>query len=191
MPDLYRMYDKRGTLLYVGVSVNAGARAAQHAAGKSWWPDVNNITVEHFDCSWPTILSYEKRAINNERPLHNIQHNRQDQYVERITVRPFHTPDNLAWDSAEVGRLLGALGDLAHMVRRRYGMATLASDGPFDALGLIENMARSAHIPLLCPKCAAELAASVVSVKDSTITAHAACQNCRESASTTIDWELV
>lgn len=71
--DLYRFYDIDGRLLYVGISLNAAMRAAQHRAEKSWWPDVARMDVErHSDRA--TALEAERQAIVDERPRHNVVH---------------------------------------------------------------------------------------------------------------------
>jgi predicted GIY-YIG superfamily endonuclease len=71
---LYRFYDRTDVLLYVGITMDLGSRMKQHKRDKPWWAGVANITVEHF----PTrdeALAAEKRAIKEEGPLYNDQHN--------------------------------------------------------------------------------------------------------------------
>lgn len=66
---LYRMWGA-DELLYVGISNNAPRRFEEHAGDKSWWPQVLNVTVEHF----PTrdeALAAEILAIHREFPVHN------------------------------------------------------------------------------------------------------------------------
>ena len=46
---LYRWYDVRGRLLYVGISFNPVARATQHAVDQTWWHHVASCTVEWFN----------------------------------------------------------------------------------------------------------------------------------------------
>lgn len=72
---VYRLYDKRRTLLYVGISKTLMGRMSQHADGKAWWPQVARIDVEHF-LSRDAALEAERVAIQSERPLHNVVHNR-------------------------------------------------------------------------------------------------------------------
>lgn len=45
---LYRLYDTKSRLLYVGISNNPRARWASHAADKDWWSDVAVREVEWF-----------------------------------------------------------------------------------------------------------------------------------------------
>lgn len=72
--DLYRWFDAEGRLLYVGISVSAAERAAQHRAHKSWWAEVANMTVEHFSCR-AEAQERERLAITGEKPTHNINYN--------------------------------------------------------------------------------------------------------------------
>lgn len=67
---VYRLYDIGGTLLYVGSSSRPDARAAQHAATKSWWPDVATTKLEWHD-NRPSAQEAEAQAIRTEHPLHN------------------------------------------------------------------------------------------------------------------------
>lgn len=76
MRDLYRFFDAEGTLLYVGISLNAAARASQHSKGKPWWPQVVRMDVEHFGpITRRNMERAEKAVIRLERPLHNVVHN--------------------------------------------------------------------------------------------------------------------
>ena len=71
---LYRFYSAENELLYVGITVNAPARFAQHRAEKPWWLSVARIELEqHPDRD--TVLAAERAAIIAERPLHNVVHN--------------------------------------------------------------------------------------------------------------------
>lgn len=71
---LYRHFDCDGRLLYVGVSLSAIKRTAQHRQRASWFTEITRIEIE-----WHTSRSAaelaEKRAIKAERPLYNIKHN--------------------------------------------------------------------------------------------------------------------
>jgi predicted GIY-YIG superfamily endonuclease len=72
---LYRMYDANENLLYIGVSVNALARFAQHKLDKPWIDDVAKVTIESHKCSRSEIEAMEREAIVLERPRHNVAHN--------------------------------------------------------------------------------------------------------------------
>ena len=74
--DLYRHWDDKGALLYVGISLNAAARASQHSKDKPWWSEVATITVEHLGCiSRSEAESIEAAAIKAEAPRYNVVHN--------------------------------------------------------------------------------------------------------------------
>ena len=67
---VYRLFDTDDTLLYVGISKHFGQRWEQHAGLQPWWPDVHHQTV--FWCATrEDALLAEKRAIHEERPIHN------------------------------------------------------------------------------------------------------------------------
>lgn len=73
--DLYRYFDADGRLLYIGISLHAAKRAAEHRAGKDWWNDVATMTIEKF-ATREAALEAERVAIIAEGPLHNVVHNR-------------------------------------------------------------------------------------------------------------------
>jgi hypothetical protein len=72
---LYRFFASDGSLLYIGITADPGARWKQHAGDKPWWSTVANITVEAFP-SREAVLEAERAAILAERPRHNVVHNR-------------------------------------------------------------------------------------------------------------------
>ena len=68
---LYRAFDADTTLLYVGISVNAITRLGQHSTMSAWWERVAEIRVEKY-ASREDALEAEARAIEAEKPLHNV-----------------------------------------------------------------------------------------------------------------------
>jgi predicted GIY-YIG superfamily endonuclease len=72
---LYRFFAADGTLLYIGLTANPGTRWKSHAAEKPWWLNVVKVTVEHFPTR-SAVIEAERNAIQGERPLHNVTHNR-------------------------------------------------------------------------------------------------------------------
>lgn len=72
---LYRFYGQDGTLLYVGMTMDPGRRWKEHAADKSWWHEVADITVEQF-ATRDEVLEAERWAIIRGRPKYNVAHNR-------------------------------------------------------------------------------------------------------------------
>jgi len=72
--DLYRFYDAGGRLLYVGISLSALKRAAEHRGDKDWWSDVARMDVTHYPTRTEAAAA-ERSAIIAEGPLHNVVHN--------------------------------------------------------------------------------------------------------------------
>ena len=72
--ELYRYFDKKGTLLYVGISLNAVSRAAQHRIASFWYKNASSITIERFP-NRQSALNAEKEAIQKENPVHNVYYN--------------------------------------------------------------------------------------------------------------------
>lgn len=69
MHALYRMYDERGKLLYVGITGDAGQRFGEHSL-KRWFPLVAEIKLEWLPHEAAARLA-ERRAISTERPRYN------------------------------------------------------------------------------------------------------------------------
>lgn len=68
---LYRLYDERGELLYVGISVRPFDRFKQHRGDKGWWHDVASTRLEHFPTRDEAARA-ELHAIQSEGPKHNV-----------------------------------------------------------------------------------------------------------------------
>ncbi len=71
--SLYRHYDAVGCLLYVGISLSAFTRFAQHKHGSLWSANVTRMEIEHY-ASREAALAAEKEIIETERPVWNVQH---------------------------------------------------------------------------------------------------------------------
>ena len=69
---LYRHFDAYGDLLYVGISLSAVARLAQHKSAP-WFQDITDIKVEWFDDREDAEIA-EIQAIRTEFPEHNVIH---------------------------------------------------------------------------------------------------------------------
>ena len=81
---LYRLFDKRGGLLYVGISNDPAFRWKQHRGDKGWWPQVADRQVTWY-ATRLLALQAEALAIQTEWPIYN-------------TVRPhliIHVPEQL------------------------------------------------------------------------------------------------
>lgn len=73
--SVYRLRNRDGVLLYVGIAGNPGRRFEQHAGEKPWWGEVASIDLEHHP-DRETAAAAEMRAIKAERPRYNIVGNR-------------------------------------------------------------------------------------------------------------------
>jgi predicted GIY-YIG superfamily endonuclease len=67
---VYRAYDKRRVLLYVGVTNDLRSRLITHRATQ-WWPMVDVVTRTEFATA-SEARAAESAAIKTERPLYNI-----------------------------------------------------------------------------------------------------------------------
>jgi predicted GIY-YIG superfamily endonuclease len=68
---LYRHFDAADRLLYVGISLNAVSRLAQHR-DKPWFHEIVKMTAEHF-ATREEAEDAERQAIRDEEPIHNRQ----------------------------------------------------------------------------------------------------------------------
>ncbi len=84
---LYRFYSATGQLLYVGITMNPPRRFKNHRDSKSWWDQVSGITVENY-ASRSELEQAERRAIQVERPLHNVVHNGSQRTLSVAPARP-------------------------------------------------------------------------------------------------------
>lgn len=67
---VYRLYDREGTLLYVGITCDIKTRWMYHQR-RAWWPLVHRKDVKWRDNRFQA-LQEEGRAIKTEDPVHNI-----------------------------------------------------------------------------------------------------------------------
>lgn len=89
---LYRFYDERNTLLYIGKSVNVAHRIKDHIAGKPWWDTVTRIELERFS-SAGALARAEQHAIEIEHPLHNIIYQRTLPLGMSMELFEMHCPE--------------------------------------------------------------------------------------------------
>lgn len=69
---IYRHFDAAGALLYIGISLSAVQRLAQHR-DKPWFDRIATVTVEPCE-NRADALARERDAIREERPLFNKIH---------------------------------------------------------------------------------------------------------------------
>jgi len=73
---LYRMFDAKDELLYIGISKSALRRISEHLETQPWVNEVRTVRFELHDVDRQTIRVIEHQAILAERPKHNVQHAR-------------------------------------------------------------------------------------------------------------------
>jgi hypothetical protein len=86
MTKLYRHFDKDGRLLYVGVSLSAIVRLASHKQASEWFDQVTTVIIETLPTREAALIA-EKLAIQNEKPLYNIEHAEKVYRVFTATVK--------------------------------------------------------------------------------------------------------
>jgi hypothetical protein len=85
--NLYRHFDKKGTLLYVGVSLNPIHRTQTHVFVSEWAKLISKITIEKCRTR-ASALRKEAAAIRNENPIHNKAHKKKIVKQEPIRIFP-------------------------------------------------------------------------------------------------------
>jgi predicted GIY-YIG superfamily endonuclease len=71
---LYRWFNKKHHLLYVGITRHIGRRIKEHAKASDWSEQAAYITLEKAS-SIQDLQQKERQAIESERPLYNLAHN--------------------------------------------------------------------------------------------------------------------
>lgn len=88
---LYRHYNEKEELLYIGISYHSGVRGKQHALYSSWWSEVRKSTHEPFP-DRESALAAEREAIKKEGPKYNIRLNEDDKRLVEPVLPPRETP---------------------------------------------------------------------------------------------------
>lgn len=83
---LYRHYDSKDVLLYVGISNSFFERLCGHRNHSHWFERIAYIKLSHFE-NQKAVLDAEKRAIKSEKPLFNAQHSE----ILKIKPNPVYT----------------------------------------------------------------------------------------------------
>lgn len=111
---LYRLYDRSGQLLYLGVAFDPKQRWRAHAKEQPWWPLVADRQVTWY----PT----REEAILNERPLFNVLKHRQRHSTPRGDAKTLAAIASAADDyRATVATFDVARADLVDLMREAYG----------------------------------------------------------------------
>lgn len=141
MSALYRLYDKDGALLYVGVSLSVFRRLSEHAQGKEWWSQVRRIMLEPH-ASREAALAAEILAIRDEGPIYNIAGRPDHDFDEPVMALPLDldrlAPADLRWIGYPGAALYGAAGfAAAYLSAGGGGVDQLRLGGEFWLLGQI------------------------------------------------------
>lgn len=67
---LYRLFDRNGALLYVGISGRWFRRMHEHAGTQGWWDNVAMVKRQSFETR-DAALAVEAQAIRDENPQYN------------------------------------------------------------------------------------------------------------------------
>ena len=121
--SVYRYYDKRGLLLYVGITRRGTARNSEHNASKSWWQHVVRQEVSHYSTR-RAAHNMEKELIRQYRPPFNVQHNPGHEEV-REAYLAFLSVANGATDAAELIKAATPAGESP----RRIALAVAGHTG--------------------------------------------------------------
>lgn len=99
---LYRHFDAAGQLLYVGISLSAVQRLAQHRQTAHWFDRIARIDIEWHD-SREEALAAEVVAIKAEAPQCNVQHS-ENTLIDEIGLPSVVRCDTFAIEHTTSGR---------------------------------------------------------------------------------------
>lgn len=68
---LYRLYNRAGSLLYVGITDNVFRRWKEHSRDKPWWTEVHKFTQDWYP-DRASVEAAERHAITTECPSYNV-----------------------------------------------------------------------------------------------------------------------
>lgn len=71
--SLYRHFNSKGNLLYVGISKNPIKRLSQHEKTSHWSRQITKIEIEWFE-THEQALEAERKTIRSKRPKYNVMH---------------------------------------------------------------------------------------------------------------------
>lgn len=71
---VYKLYDARGDLLYIGITDRGPVRLAEHYRHKPWFGDVMRVEFERYETRTDSE-DRERILIRKHGPRYNIQHN--------------------------------------------------------------------------------------------------------------------
>ena len=83
---LYKFFDEKMNLLYVGMTNNFGKRLSQHASSK--WFDKIEVIKKEFYSSRMECESAETESIKTEKPIYNIRKKNNEKKREGCSSTP-------------------------------------------------------------------------------------------------------
>lgn len=92
---LYRFFDAKNRLLYVGITGDLANRFSGHRRDKPWWRDVITIRIERFDTRGE-LAAAEVRAIEHEHPKYNKIHAAGQYQTTKVRTRAVVSPGSEA-----------------------------------------------------------------------------------------------
>lgn len=125
--SLYRYYDGKGILLYVGITSRGMSRNVEHSNVQPWWPYVAKQDVQHFKTRRDALIA-EKSLIKRHRPPFNKQHNPDHGSLAAIYLqfRELEPKDM-------------SPGVIMHRNKGRLGMEIVSFDGEFMVCRSLES----------------------------------------------------
>lgn len=131
---VYRFFDAKGVLLYVGISVRPELRFPQHELDQIWWYQVATREIVWYLHRYDAEAE-EQRAIREEQPVYNIRHASGElDESHSQPKRPRYVKEN--------GRYASFHGVLSRF--RAELAAGLFDVGPLPSLGSLANRYRVA-----------------------------------------------
>lgn len=129
---LYRFFGEGDALLYVGLTVHLPTRLVDHHDKKPWWRQVERMTVQW----WPSreaVVAAERQAIIDEKPIHNIQHNRRGSRHSRVAEPVVSYIGEFDYESLlRLPQFVAMLRAISDMGEASYGVLT--DDDEWDRL---------------------------------------------------------
>jgi predicted GIY-YIG superfamily endonuclease len=159
---LYRFFDLRGRLLYIGLTVDLPARLTRHRLDKPWWSDVARVEVEHYP-SRAAVAAAERSAIATETPLYNVVHNHGREELPTRTRPPWWPPAEqceLAAICDTCQRHIAAGNGVIHISMREVAVAERSmrqweseNSGPLLRVSDLMSMPEEARWKVECLDC--------------------------------------
>lgn len=100
---LYRHYNHKNELLYVGVSINVFTRLKHHKYYSQWFDQITKVTIDRYNSRSECLLA-ERDAILTEDPKHNIRRSKKGVKKE-LTEKVEQLEKNMAYLVELVGKL--------------------------------------------------------------------------------------